>query len=169
MQLDYAIAAQSAGFLGVALNIAMRAMTADRWLKRIGVLAMTVWTLHFLLLKAWVGASCNAIEGAVTLLSLWALPVYGRMGLALLPLLPAPWLVTGFTDSLPILSSVACGFGMMFCEGIALRMVLLLTTGLWLAYDVVSGSLGGTLAELISLGTLIVMIWRMQSARIPQD
>ena len=163
------ISTQAVGFLGLALNVVMRAMTVDRRLKLIGAVAATVWTLHFVLLRAWVGATCNAIEGVVILLSLAAVPSAGRWLLAALPLLPAPWIVASLSDMLPIVSAVSCGFGMLFCEGVALRLILLLTTGLWLVYDLANGSLGGTLTELLSIATLLATLWRMQPRPAKQE
>jgi hypothetical protein len=159
----FAFATQLAGFAGMALNIVMRATTVDRRLKITGVMAMAMWTLHFVMLGACAGAACNAIEGLVTLLSLWAVPVRSRWVLAALPLVPAPWLVAGVTDALPIVSAVVCSAAMLATAGIGLRIVLLVASVLWLVYDFLNGSVGGVLTEVLSLVTLMVAIGRLRS------
>ena len=131
----FAFVTQLAGFAGMALNIVMRATTIDRRLKIVGVIAMSVWTLHFVMLRAWAGAACNAIEGrghaGVALGGARA----GRWVLAVLPLVPRRGWSPACTDALPIVSAVACSAAMLATAGIGLRVILLGASVLWLVYD----------------------------------
>jgi hypothetical protein len=50
---------------------------------------------------------------------------------------------------LPVIASCAATVAMFTMDGVPLRLVLLSSTFLWLANNVVSGSIGGTMLELV--------------------
>lgn len=152
---------QFIGFVAMGLNFVTRALTNDRQLKIVGVIAASTWALHFGLLHAWVGASTNLIEVLVIFASLWVLPPFMQWVFIALPLLPAPWIVSGLVDVLPLAAGVLLGFAMMFLKDIPLRLALLATSVMWLVYNAVSFSWGGVVTEVISLGILVVTIYRM--------
>jgi inner membrane protein len=159
----YTILTQSLGFIGMGLNFLMRAMTNDLHLKIVGIVAAAVWTVHYAMLGAWVGASNNLIELTQITSSLWVLPPLVQWVFILMPVLPGPWIVHGWVDTLPILATVTLGFSMMFLQGIPLRFALVAQSILWLFYNVVNVSLGGVAVEVISLLILAVTIWGMKS------
>jgi hypothetical protein len=75
--------------------------------------------------------------------------------------------VTSWAGWLPVIGSCIATFAIFAMRGIPFRLVLLASTLLWLANDIVTGSIGGTVLELanaiINISTMIRM------ARSPAD
>jgi hypothetical protein len=63
---------------------------------------------------------------------------------------------------LPVISSCAATVAVFFMQGIPLRLVLLFCTFCWLANNILSGSIGGTMLEvvivIVNVSTMIRML-----------
>lgn len=160
----YAVAAQAVGLVGMGLNFLARALTSDLHLKTASLVASAVWAVHFAMLHAWVGASNNLLQIVILVASFWTLPLPARVGLAFLPVLPAPWIVRDAIDVLPIIGAVVFCLAMMCLRGIPLRVALLACSAVWLVYDAANGSIAGILTEAVSIVIVASTILRLVSA-----
>jgi hypothetical protein len=76
---------------------------------------------------------------------------------------PAGWL--------PVIASCITTFAIFRLSGVAFRSVLLASTLLWLANNLITGSIGGTLLELsnaiVNISTMIGMVRSPERAGLP--
>jgi len=165
--------AQLVGYVAFALGVYAFLQKDDRRLKAmIGVQASS-YAVHFLLLGSTAAAAASAVTAVRSVLSLYTRSRY--VALAIL----ATHLAVGFATAkslagwLPVLASCLGTIGFFFLEGIRLRLILLNATACWLANNLILGSIGGTLLELL-LGavnaTTTYRLWRAdRRAASPAD
>jgi hypothetical protein len=81
--------------------------------------------------------------------------------------------VTSWAGWLPVIGSCIATFAIFTMRGIPFRLVLLVSTLLWLANDIIAGSIGGTVLELanaaINILTMVRMVRSQAAALRPQD
>lgn len=159
--------AQLLGFTALVLGIAAFLQKSDRRLKLLLVGESLAYVSHFVLLGAPSAASSAGVSGLRTLLSMrfrssWlaAAAVAANVGLAAA-------LGTHGTGWLPVVGSSLGTIAVFTLSGIPMRLVLLAATSCWLASNLLTGSMGGTLLEaLVAVASLstIVRLLRAQRA-----
>lgn len=157
--------AQVAGYVALVLGIAAFLQTDDRKLKVLIALEGLAYVAHFIALGVPSAAGSAAVSSARTLLSLrfrsvWLAVVAVAAALAV-PLA----LSTRGVGWLPVAGSVLGAVAVCTMRGLAMRVVLLAATSCWLANNLVSGSVGGTVLESLVLAASLVTLLRMLAAR----
>lgn len=131
------------------------------------------WAAHFLLIGAYTGALLNLIGAARA----FAFYKYGGSDSR------SPWLLWGFITLFLVAGiatwqgpiSILPTLGMMI-SNIALwqrneqriRLLILLVSPLWLAYNVLSGSLPGVLNECFVTSSVLIALWRYRKKPLTQ-
>jgi hypothetical protein len=145
--------AQLLGYLALVLGIAAFLQKKDHRLKLLSASQCVVYAAHFYLLGNAPAAASAGVSTARSLLSMkfrspWLVAVF---------LVTILWLGVHFVTSpaglLPIVASVASTIAMFLFRGIAMRVILFCCTILWLANNLLCGSIGGTILE-FTIGTI---------------
>jgi hypothetical protein len=156
--------AQVVGYVALILGVTGFLQRDDRRLKLFVAGECFVYVVHFTLLGHPPAASSALVSGVRTLLSVrfrsgWlaAASIAINVGLAVA-------LSTHGAGWLPVVSSCLGAVAVFTMQGIPMRLVLLASTSLWLANNVLSGSVGGTVLESLIAATSISTIIRMTLA-----
>lgn len=150
--------AQLLGYAALVLGVAAFSQKRDTRLKVLMSCESFVYVAHFILLVNFPAACSAGVSGVRMLVSLasrspWWIGVFVSLNVAL------GW---GFVRSasgwLPVVASCLATVGVFVLQGLPLRLVLLVCTLLWLMNNVLSGSVGGTVLEvLIALSNVTTM------------
>jgi hypothetical protein len=163
--------AQVVGYIALALGITAFLQKSDDRLKFFNATQGLVYALHFVLLGNLPASASSLISSLRSFLALryrsWLLGatiVIVNVGMgAAFARNTAGWL--------PVIGSSIATVAIFTMRGVPFRAVLLSSTLLWLANNIISGSIGGTLLELanatINISTMIRMVRsaRAQSRR----
>jgi hypothetical protein len=148
--------------VALVLGITAFLQRSDDRLKFFNATQSLVYALHFVLLGELPASASSLISSLRSFLALryrsWWLggaivAVNAGMG-AVFAKNAAGWL--------PVIGSCIATVGIFTMRGVPFRSVLLVSTLLWLANNIIAGSIGGTLLELanatINISTMIRMI-----------
>lgn len=161
MHLDPLSPAQLLGYLAFVLGVTAFLQRDDRRLKLFLASECVAYVVHFALLGNPTAASSASVSFVRLLLSLrfrsrrlavMVMAVYLALGAALARS-PAAWL--------PVAGSCLSTWGLFTMRGIRMRMLVLVSTLLWLANNILSRSVGGTLLEALIAVVSVTTILRM--------
>lgn len=159
--------AQVAGYVALVLGIAGFLQRDDRRLKLLVAGESFVYVLHFALLGNPAAASSAFVSGARTLLSVRYRSAWLAAASAAASVGLAASLSTRGAGWLPVAGSCLGAVALFTMQGIPMRLVLLASTSLWLANNILSRSIGGTVLETLIAATSISTIVRMMMAPAP--
>ena len=163
--VSFSSPAQCVGYLAFILGVSAFAQKNDRRLKVLNALECLVYAVHFTLLGN-LPASASAMVSSVR--SFLALKTHARW-LAAAVIAVNLGLGFAFAKSaagwLPVLGSCLATVAVFLMRGIPMRLVLLVATLFWLANNIVSRSIGGTLLESVIAAVSVTTIWRMLRSR----
>ena len=162
-------AAQIVGYVALALGITAFLQKSDQRLKFFNASQGLVYALHFVLLGNLPASASSLLSSLRSFLALrfrsWLLGaaiICVNVGLgAAFARNAAGWL--------PVVGSCIATMAIFTMRGVPFRCVLLASTLLWLANNIISGSIGGTLLEVanatINISTMIRMVRHPSDAR----
>ncbi|GEJ57744.1 YgjV family protein [Anaeromyxobacter diazotrophicus] len=160
--------AQVVGYVALALGVTGFLQRDDGRLKFFVALESFVYVLHFALLGRPPAASSAAVSGVRTLLSRWFRSAWLAAASVAVNLALAVALATHGAGWLPVAASCLGAVAVFTLEGIPMRVALLGSTSLWLANNVLSRSIGGTVLESLiavaSLSTIARMAFAQRAA-----
>ena len=140
--------AQVAGYLALALGITAFLQRHDDRLKLFNATQGLVYALHFVLLGNLPACSSALLSSVRSFLALrYRSPLLGAVIVAANLALGATF-ATNKTGWLPVIASTIATIAIFTMRGIPFRCVLLASTLLWLANNILTGSIGGTVLEL---------------------
>jgi hypothetical protein len=153
--------AQVVGYIALALGITAFLQKSDDRLKFFNGTQGLVYALHFVLLGNLPASASALISSLRSFLALryrsWLLGaaiIVANVGLgAAFARNTAGWL--------PVVGSSIATIAIFTMRGVPFRFVLLASTLLWLANNILTGSIGGTLLELANAAVNISTIIRM--------
>lgn len=166
-ELTWRIAAgQALSLVALAICILAFASKRDERLLALLISANVAFALHFVLFASWVAAGLTALivvrillvqrfKGSVAVMAAF-LAVSGVTAYA-------TW--QGPLDFFPLTAAVLGSVGMFLLQGIPMRFFLAGAALAWTLNNILIGSIGGTLAEALILGTNLVTITRMARDR----
>ena len=154
--------AQVVGYIALALGITAFLQKSDDRLKLFNATQGLVYALHFVLLGNLPASTSALLSSLRSFLALryrsWLLGaaiIGANVGLgAVFARNTAGWL--------PVVGSSIATIAIFTMRGVPFRCVLLASTLLWLANNILTGSIGGTLLELanatVNISTIIRMV-----------
>ncbi|MGC4063809.1 MAG: YgjV family protein [Polyangiaceae bacterium] len=150
---------QLAGYAAFVLGITAFLQRDDRRLKLFLILECAVYVVHFVLLGNLPAASSAGVSAVRNLLSLryrsWRLAIVAMATSLALGFL----LVRSPVGWLPVVGSCLGTWGLFMMKGIPMRLLVLVSTILWLVNNIISGSIGGVLLEtFIALASISTML-----------
>jgi hypothetical protein len=165
---DWFSPAQLFGYVAFVLGVGCFLQTDDRRFKWFMTGECLAYVVHFALLGNPTAVASSLISMTRSLLSLrtrspWVavVVVAANIGFGLaIAEKPADWL--------PLTASCLGTIALFTLHGIPMRLLMLCGTGLWIANNLIAGSIGGTALELVVAAVNLVTIARMaRKARAP--
>ena len=163
----YLSPAQCVGYLAFVLGVTAFLQKHDRRLKSFVAAEAFAYAVHFALLGNSPASASSVVSGVRCLLalktrSLWLLAavIIINAGLGVL-------LVSRPLGWLPVVASCLGAFAIFRLRGLPMRITLFLCTLMWLANNILSGSIGGTALEcVIAVANLSTMARRLVKKNI---
>jgi len=152
---------QLVGYAAFMLGVASFLQTDDRRFKLLMAGECLAYVLHFALLGHPTAVASSLVSLTRSVLALhtrspWVAAAVVAVNVALgLVLAQAP------ADWLPLAASCLGTLALFLLQGIAMRAVMLCGTLLWIANNLIAGSIGGTALELVVAAVNGVTIWRL--------
>lgn len=163
--IDWGSPAQCVGYAAFVLGVGSFLQTDDRRFKLFMAAECIAYVLHFWLLGNPTAVASSVISTVRSVLALYTRSVWVAaavvaanigFGLAIAER-PADWL--------PLAASCLGTIALFLLQGIAMRLLMLCGTALWIANNVIVGSIGGTALEIVIAAVNVVTIVRMARAR----
>jgi hypothetical protein len=165
--------AQVVGYIALVLGVTSFLQKSDRRLKFFNAVQSLVYALHFVLLGHLPACASSLVSSlrsflALRFSSLWlgAAMIAVNLGLGVA-------FATSWAGWLPVIGSCIATYAIFTMRGIPFRLVLLASTLLWLANDIVTGSIGGSILELanavINISTMVRMARAQAGSLSPED
>lgn len=139
--------AQLVGYVAFVLGVSAFLQKSDRRLIFFNACQCTVYTVHFFLLGNLPASGSTFVSAIRSTLALkfharWMAALFIGINLAL-----GAVIVRHLTGWLPVVGSCLGTYGLFMMRGIRLRLAMLCSTVLWIANNILSGSIGGTALE----------------------
>lgn len=160
------IAAQLVGLVALGfIMIAFASRQDDRLLVYL-IFANIAFAAHFALFGQWTAAGISLLVIVRILLARRFKERWSVM-LCVLAVNVVVALATAgqAADLWPLAAGVFGTIGMFMLHGIPMRILLAAAAVAWLINNLLIGSVGGIIAELIALGTNLLTMWRIQRAK----
>jgi hypothetical protein len=150
---------QFLGYGAFVLGVAAFLQKTDRRLKILNANQCLVYSLHFVLLGNSSACASSLISALRSFLAVRTRSPWLAASIIAMNLAAGTMFARSGAGWLPVIASCAATVAIFCMQGIPMRLVLLGCTLLWLANNVLSGSIGGTLLELvIAVINLLTMI-----------
>lgn len=153
--------AQIFGYLAFVLGVSSFLQKRDVPFKVLMGLQGLSYVCQFVLLgntTAAVSAGMSFVRSTLSVFwgPLWLAWVFITVTLGL-----GLWLSDVWTDMLPVLASCTSTFALFRLQGVALRVLVMLSSALWLANNIISGSIGGIMLEVTVISVNLFTIYRL--------
>lgn len=166
--MNFLSPAQCAGYLAFVVGILAFMQKNDQRLRFLNASQSLIYTLHFILLGNLAASASSAVSGVRSLLAMRTRSPILAVSILIIGILLGHVLVQEWYGWLPVIASSIATVAVFYLDGVAMRLVLLTSTLLWLTNNIFSGSIGGTLLELtvaiVNLSTII----RLHRERLPR-
>jgi hypothetical protein len=126
------------------------------------------YVIHFWMLGNFTACASSAVSvgrsvAAIYSRSYWMAALFVALSLAM-----GAWLATSWLSMLPIIASCIGTIALFTLSGVRMRLLMLVGTALWLINNIASGSIGGTMLEVVILSTNSWTILRMSREQAVQ-
>lgn len=161
MAADWLSAAQCVGYVAFVLGVGSFLQTDDKRFKLYMAGECVAYMAHFALLGNPTALASSAISTVRSLLALrtrspWVVALVLAANVAFGIAIATRW-----SDWLPLAASCLGTVALFLMNGIAMRLVMLCGTGLWIANNLIVGSIGGTALEIVVAVTNVLTMLRM--------
>lgn len=162
--------AQCVGYVAYVLGVWAFLQKSDRRLKGFNSCQSLVYAVHFTLLGNSSAAASSLLSGIRSYLSLKTRSPYLAAAVIVVNVALGFVFAKSAAGWLPVIGSCMATLAMFLMRGVRMRVVLLMSTSLWLTNNILSGSIGGTLLETTIATINIITITRLlkERARIRQ-
>jgi hypothetical protein len=158
-------AAQCVGYVAFVIGVSAFLQKSDRKLKALNATQSLVYSVHFILLGNFPASACSLLSGFRSFASLKTRsPLLAAAIIALNVAFGLVFAKNG-VGWLPVLGACLGTIGFFLMRGVRMRLVLLAGTFLWLANNILSGSIGGTALEATIATVNIVTMTRIFLSR----
>lgn len=157
--------AQCFGYLAFVLGVSAFLQKSDRKLRTLNGSESLVYAVHFFLLGNPCASASALVSGTRSFLSLKVRSPFLAAAFVLVNVAFGFALAKSAAGWLPVIGSCFATLAIFLMRGVRMRLVLLVSTLCWLANNILSGSIGGTLLEFTIAAANIVTVTRMLNAR----
>ncbi|MDO6388011.1 MULTISPECIES: YgjV family protein [Uliginosibacterium] len=161
--------AQLVGYVAFILGVASFLQKSDRHFKLYMFGECIAYVIHFWLLGNPTAMASSSISAIRSALSLYTRSIWVAITVVIVNLALGITLVQHWWNWFPLIASCVGTLALFLLHGVRMRVVMLLGTLLWVANNIISGSIGGTALEIVILAVNSHTIWRMRrDARLAQ-
>ena len=158
--------AQCLGYLAFGLGVAAFLQKDDRRLKLLLGAECMAYTVHFWMLGQLAASLSAFTAGTRTLLSLKTRSLIVAGIIIAINIGIGATCAKSFTAWFPVVSSCLGTLAVFMLQGVMMRSVLLVCTLIWLANNIICGSIGGTMLEtMIAIANFSTIIRLFRSPR----
>ena len=154
--------AQVVGYIALALGITAFLQKSDDRLKLFNAIQGLVYALHFVLLGNLPASASSLVSSMRSFLALRYRSLWLGAAIVVVNVALGAAFVRSPAGWLPVVGSSIATVAIFTMRGVPFRSVLLVSTLLWLANNIITGSIGGTLLEIanatVNISTMIRMI-----------
>ena len=158
--------AQVVGYLALILGVTAFLQKSDQRLKFFNAVQSLVYAVHFVLLGHLPACASSLVSSTRSFLALRYRSLWLGAAMIAANLALGAAFVTDWAGWLPVIGSCIATYAIFNMRGIPFRLVLLASTLLWLANNIVTGSIGGTVLEVANATINIATMVRI--ARTPE-
>ncbi|TWI42090.1 inner membrane protein [Pseudoduganella flava] len=161
MPIDWFSPAQCVGYVAFVLGVSSFLQTDDRRFKLFMAGECFAYIVHFALLGNHTAVASSTVSLVRSVLALRTRSVWIALAVVAVNIGLGMALARQPSDWLPLGASCLGTLALFLLQGVAMRLVMLLGTCLWIANNVISGSIGGTALEVVIAAVNLVTIARM--------
>jgi len=162
--------AQCLGYLAFVLGVAGFLQKSDHRLKVLIASESLVYVLHFWLLGVPPASASALITAVRTALSLRLRAAWLSVLFVAIHIGAGLTFAKTFSGWVPVIGSCLSTVAVFQMRGVAMRLMMLLSTGCWLANNILSGSIGGVALESViaiaNATTILRMVRANATARL---
>lgn len=162
--MDFFSPAQMVGYVAFILGVAAFAQRIDWKLKVLIAVECLAYTVHFAMLGNGAASFSAALSAVRMFVSLKTRSPYLAGFFLAANIVLGVWLAGSWTAVFSIAAGCSGTVAAFFLTGLRLRGLLFFATLCWLANNIASGSIGGTLLESIIAGVNGATMWRLWRA-----
>ncbi|MCS0584231.1 YgjV family protein [Massilia pinisoli] len=161
MSLDWFAPAQCVGYIAFVLGVASFTQKDDRRFKMFMAAECLAYIVHFALLGNPTAVASSTMSLLRSVLALYTRSRWVAAGVVAMNVVLGLSLATRMTDWLPLAASCVGTLALFLLRGVPMRLMMLGGTFLWIANNVIAGSIGGTALEIVIALVNGTTIWRM--------
>lgn len=158
---DWFSPAQLFGYAAFVLGVGCFLQTDDRRFKLFMTGECIAYVAHFALLGNPTAVASSLLSMLRSVLSLHTRSRWVAVGIVSANIAFGLAIATKPSDWLPLTASCLGTVALFTLQGIPMRLLMLCGTGLWIANNLVAGSIGGTALELVVAAVNLGTVWRM--------
>jgi hypothetical protein len=165
--MDFLSPAQVVGYVAFAFGVAAFSQKIDRRLKLLNGAQCVAYAIHFVLLGNVPASAISTVAAARSFLALrFSSPLLAGAIVAV-NLAIGAHVATSWAGWLPVVASSLGTVAFVMMRGIPMRAVMLVCCLMWLANNILSGSIGGTMLETAIAFAMVSTIFRMTQTPAP--
>ena len=153
--------AQLFGYVAFVLGVGCFLQTDDRRFKWFMTGECVAYVVHFALLGNPTAVASSALSMLRSLLSLRTRSRWVAVGVVAANIGFGLAVATKPSDWLPLTASCLGTIALFTLQGVPMRLLMLCGTGLWIANNLIAGSIGGTALEVVVAAVNLMTIARM--------
>ncbi|HSD39282.1 MAG TPA: YgjV family protein [Rhodocyclaceae bacterium] len=152
---------QLVGYVAFVLGVACFLQKNDLRFKVLLAAETACYVLHFWLLGNYAAVAGAGVATLRTVVSIRLRSRRVALFFIVLTLVLGGWLVESWAGVLPILACCVGTAAVLLFHGITMRLLMLLASFMWLANNILSGSIGGTALEACIALSNTYTIWQL--------
>ena len=164
MLIDWFSPAQCVGYIAFVLGVGSFLQKDDRRFKLFMAGECLAYIVHFALLGNPTAVASSTVSLLRSLLALRTRSVWVALAIVAINVALGLSLARQPSDWLPLAASCLGTLALFLLSGVPMRLLMLCGTGLWIANNLIAGSIGGTALELVVAAVNTVTIVRMARA-----
>lgn len=161
MTIDWFSPAQCVGYVAFVLGVSSFLQRDDRRFKQFMAAECLAYIVHFSLLGNPTAVASSTMSLLRSVLALRTRSVWVAVVIVAANLAFGLALATRPSDWLPLSASCLGTFALFLLRGVPMRLVMLCGTGLWIANNLIVGSVGGSALEIVIACVNIRTTWLM--------
>lgn len=161
MSIDWFSPAQCVGYAAFVLGVACFFQKDDRRFKLFMAGECLAYIVHFALLGNPTAVASSTMSLLRSVLAIYTRSAWVAVGVIAANLALGLSLADQASDWLPLAASCLGTLALFLLQGIPMRLLMLCGTLLWIANNVIAGSIGGTALETVIAAVNMTTIWRM--------
>ena len=163
MTIDWFSPAQCVGYVAFVLGVSSFMQRDDRRFKQLMAAECLAYIFHFALLGNPTAVASSTMSLLRSVLALRTRSVWVAAAVIAANLALGLSLAHKASDWLPLCASCLGTFALFLLRGVPMRLVMLGGTGLWIANNLIAGSVGGSALEIVIACVNLRTTWLMAS------